>query len=73
VANCPGPQDLGASWGPLVIFCGSPVIFSGEIFVYRAKNLCFSAKVPKFGMGKIGECAMKATKTLSSGKNFQKN
>ena len=37
------------------------VLFSGDIF-------SFSAKVPKFCMNKVGECALEAIKTFLSGK-----
>ena len=45
----PGPPRGG---GEISIFCGHPVIFWGEIFL-------FTGKVPKFGMEKMGKVTRK--------------
>jgi hypothetical protein len=57
-ANCRG------LWGPLVIFFVGPQSF------FRAKYLCFSGKVPKFGMEKVVESATRAIKTFLGRKFF---
>jgi hypothetical protein len=40
-------------WGPLVIFCGAPVIFSGEIFLWKKLGgKIFSGKIVNRGQRK---------------------
>ena len=55
----PGPPR---GVGKFSIFCGQS--FCG------AKYFCFSGKVPKFGMEKVGESDTKATRTLLYVKKF---
>ena len=58
-----GGQIAAGSGGPLSFFCGPQSFF-------RAKYLCFSGKVPKFGMEKVVESATRAIKTFLGRKLF---